>query len=76
VRIFIVVLIPKHHEEDQINENNVGGACDTHGKVKCKRFWSESANERDHLEDRGVDGRVGSEWRLAAGCGVDSIGSK
>jgi hypothetical protein len=45
---------------------------------KCTRFWWESPKERDHLEDRGVDGRMGSEWllgRLARGCGVDSIGS-
>jgi hypothetical protein len=33
---------------------------------------------KDHLEDQGVDGRMGSMWtleRLAAGCGVDSPGS-
>jgi hypothetical protein len=33
---------------------------------------------RDHLEDRGVDGRVGLEWiwgRLDSGRGVDSPGS-
>jgi hypothetical protein len=27
-------------------------------------FWWESQKERDHLEDRGVDGRMGSEWIL------------
>jgi hypothetical protein len=34
------------------------------------RFWRESLKERDHLEDQGVDGRLGSEWivgRLAGG---------
>jgi hypothetical protein len=33
---------------------------------------------KSHSEDRGVDGRMGSEWileRLAAGCGEDSTGS-
>jgi hypothetical protein len=40
----------------------VGGACGTHGRGKCKRFWWESPKEKDHLEDRGVDGRIGSEW--------------
>jgi hypothetical protein len=33
-------------------------------------FWWESQNERDHLEDQRVDGRIGSEWileRLAGG---------
>jgi hypothetical protein len=31
---------------------------------KCKRFWWESPKERDHLEDRGIDGRMGLEWIL------------
>jgi hypothetical protein len=34
--------------------------------------------ERDHLEDQGVGGKMGSEWilrRLAWGCGLDSTGS-
>jgi hypothetical protein len=33
---------------------------------------------KDHLQDQGVDGRMGSKWtlgRLAGGCGVDSPGS-
>jgi hypothetical protein len=33
-------------------------------------FWWKSLGERDHLEDQGVDGRMGSEWilgRLAGG---------
>jgi hypothetical protein len=43
-------------------------------REKCKRVWEESPKERDHSEDGGVDGRMGSEWilvRLAGGCGVD-----
>jgi hypothetical protein len=39
------------------------------------RFWLESRKERDHLEDQGVGGMMGSEWilgRLAWG-GVDWI---
>jgi hypothetical protein len=46
------------------------------GKV-C-RLWWESQKERDHLEDQGVDGRMGSEWilgRLAGGVRVDPVGS-
>jgi hypothetical protein len=45
---------------------------------KCTKFWWESPKERDHLEDEGVDGRMGLEWmlwRLAEGYGVDSTGS-
>jgi hypothetical protein len=33
--------------------------------------------EKDHSEDQGVDGRMGSEWilgRLVGGVGVDLIG--
>jgi hypothetical protein len=44
----------------------------------CKGFWWESPKEKDHLEDEGVDGRMGSKWilgRLVGGCGVDSAGS-
>jgi hypothetical protein len=38
----------------------------------------ESPKERDHLENRGVNGRMGIEWilgRLARGYGVDAVGS-
>jgi hypothetical protein len=27
-------------------------------------FWWESSKEKDQLEDRGVDGRMGLEWIL------------
>jgi hypothetical protein len=40
---------------------------------KVKKVWWENSKERDHFEDRGVDGRMGSEWileRLARGCTV------
>jgi hypothetical protein len=30
----------------------------------CTGFWWESPKGRDHLEDQGVDGRMGSEWIL------------
>jgi hypothetical protein len=35
----------------------------------CTRFWWEGQKERDHLEDQGVDERMGTKWilgRLAA----------
>jgi hypothetical protein len=27
-------------------------------------FWWESPNEKENLEDKGVDGRMGSKWTL------------
>jgi hypothetical protein len=30
-------------------------------REKCTRFWWESLKEGDHLEDQGVDGKMGSE---------------
>jgi hypothetical protein len=39
-------------------------------REKCTRFWWESLKVRDHSEDEGIDGRMGSEWilgRLASG---------
>jgi hypothetical protein len=31
---------------------------------KCTGFGRESQKERDHLENRDVEGRMGSEWIL------------
>jgi hypothetical protein len=46
---------------------------------KYTRFWRQSPKERDRSEDRGVDGRMGSEWilgRLGEGeCRVVPVGS-
>jgi hypothetical protein len=30
----------------------------------CTGFWWESSNEKDHLKDHGIDGRMGSRWTL------------
>jgi hypothetical protein len=55
----------------------VGGACGTHGRGE-KSVQDFGAKERDHLEDQGEGGKMGSEWilgRLGWGCGLDSTGS-
>jgi hypothetical protein len=31
---------------------------------KCTGFWWESLKERDHLKNKGADGRMGSKWIL------------
>jgi hypothetical protein len=33
-------------------------------RENCTRFWWERRKERDHLEDQGVGGKIGSEWVL------------
>jgi hypothetical protein len=33
------------------------------GHVACMGWW-DSPKDRDHLEDRGVDGRMGSKWTI------------
>jgi hypothetical protein len=43
-------------------------------REKCARFWWESPKERDHSEDQGVGGKMGSEWilgRLAWGVWIE-----
>jgi hypothetical protein len=42
---------------------------------KFTRFRWESPKERDHWEDQGVGGRMGSEWILRRLAGLDSTGS-
>jgi hypothetical protein len=46
--------------------------------TECCNFLFLGRKERDHLEDQGVGGKMGSEWilgRLAWGCGLDSTDS-
>jgi hypothetical protein len=45
-------------------ENKVSWACGTHGRRKFTWFWWESPKNIDHSEERGADGRMGSEWIL------------
>jgi hypothetical protein len=50
----------------------VGRACGTHerGEKSVQGFGWECPKERDHSEDQGIDGRMGSEYilgRLAGG---------
>jgi hypothetical protein len=60
----------------------VGRACGTHGRgeKRVQGFGGKARRRKDHLEDQGVDGRMGPKWTLGrlvggGGCGVDSPGS-
>jgi hypothetical protein len=39
-------------------------------RKKCTLFWWECPLERDRSEDRGVDGRMGSQWIIGIGIGL------
>jgi hypothetical protein len=56
-----------------MKDNEVGGTCGTHERGMCTSFSWESQKERDHLEDQGVDGRMG--WILERLAGGVYIGS-
>ena len=45
---------------DQIEKNEMGGACSTYGGEEgcIQGFGGGHLRERDHLEDPGIDGRI------------------
>jgi hypothetical protein len=73
-------MICSHHQifEGRSSQGEYAGQGMWHAwerREKCTGFWWESPKERDRLEDRGVDGRMGSKWILgsyAVGGGVRS----
>jgi hypothetical protein len=51
----------------QIKSRRMGGRGMWHAwerRENCTMFGWESPKERDHLEDQGVGGKVGSDWNL------------
>jgi alpha-glucosidase (family GH31 glycosyl hydrolase) len=44
-------------------------------REKCARFWWKNPKERDHSEERGVDGIGMDLGEIGLGCGLDSGGS-
>jgi hypothetical protein len=72
LRSFIICTHPKI-SLGRSSQGECGGQGMWHAwerKEKCTRFWWESPKERDHSEDQGLGGRIGSEWilgRLAEG---------
>jgi hypothetical protein len=48
---------------DQIENNETGGACSTHGEKKgVYRVLVWKTERRDNLEDTGVNGRIILRW--------------
>jgi hypothetical protein len=54
------IFLTKYHSGDQVDKNEMGGACSIYGgrRELQEEFWSEDLRERKHLEDTGVDGRI------------------
>jgi len=59
-------LLTQYCGGDQIEKNEMGGACRTYGVIGEVHvgFWWSSLRERDHLEDTSVDGRIILRWIL------------
>jgi hypothetical protein len=55
----------------------VGGACGSHGRgEECVQSFGGKPERKNHLEDQGIDGTMGSEWilgRLSGRYGVEWI---
>ena len=47
---------------DQIEKNEMGGACSTYLGEKYTGFWLGNLRKIDHLEDTGVNGRIILRW--------------
>jgi hypothetical protein len=67
LRSFIFCTYPQISLADQVKAHEVDRLCCMRGrgdKSVRTRFWWESPKERDHSEDQGIDGRLGSECIL------------
>jgi hypothetical protein len=51
---------PKHYYGDQIEEDEMGGACSTHDgyNIFIQTFQSENWKGRNHLKDLSVNGGI------------------
>jgi hypothetical protein len=51
-----------HNEELQIKEDEMSGACGTHGRLR--NAYNILVTKPDHLEDLGIDDGIILEWKL------------
>jgi hypothetical protein len=57
------VLIIKYYSVNQIQKNEMGGACSMYGKKEVHTgFWRGYLREGDHLGGPGVEGRIILKW--------------
>jgi hypothetical protein len=53
----------KYYSGNQIEKNEMGGACSTYGEKRCTyRILVGRVREGDHLGDPGIDGRIILKW--------------
>jgi len=63
MRSLMILLRTQYRSGDQIEKDEVGGACSTHGENRVvDRVLVGNLRERDHLEDPGVDGMIILRW--------------
>jgi len=56
-------LLTKYFSGNEIERNEMGGACGTcGGQERSYRILVGDLRERDHLEDLGVDGKIILKW--------------
>jgi hypothetical protein len=63
----VIIFTHPHISLGRSSQDEWGGRVMWHAwerRENCTMFWWESPKERDHSEDQGVGGRMGSEWIL------------
>jgi hypothetical protein len=57
------MLLTKYYLDDKIEKNEMGGACSLYGGEKrCIQGCGRNPEERDHIQDTGINERVILRW--------------